>query len=95
MSQHADGGVVGTKPYIASGAYIERMSNYCQDCRYRPTRATGPDACPFTTLYWDFLVRHHESLAGNPRMRYPLQSLARKDPSELAAIRKQAATLRA
>ena len=84
MSQHADGGVVGTKPYIASGAYIQRMSNYCSGCRYQPSVASGPDACPFTTLYWDFLARHRTALAGNPRMRYPLQSLDRKDASELA-----------
>ena len=94
MSQHADGGVVGTKPYIASGAYIQRMSNYCQGCRYDPTRATGPDACPFTTLYWAFLDRQRDKLAGNPRMRYPLQGLDRKDPAELAQVRRQAERLR-
>ena len=94
MSQHADGGVVGTKPYIASGAYIQRMSNYCQGCRYDPTRATGPGACPFTTLYWAFLDRQRDKLAGNPRMRYPLQGLDRKDPAELAQVRRQAERLR-
>jgi deoxyribodipyrimidine photolyase-related protein len=91
MSQHADGGVVGTKPYIASGRYIARMSNYCKGCRYDPTRATGTDACPFTTLYWDFLDRHRKRLADNPRMRYPLQNLAAKDADERALIRQQAA----
>lgn len=91
MSQYADGGVVGTKPYIASGRYIARMSNYCSGCRYDPTRATGNDACPFTTLYWDFLDRHRDRLADNPRMRYPLQNLAAKESDERARIRQRAA----
>ncbi len=68
MSQFADGGMVGSKPYAASGAYINRMSDYCGPCRYRVAEKTGPDACPFNLLYWDFMLRHREALARNPRL---------------------------
>jgi deoxyribodipyrimidine photolyase-related protein len=94
MSQHGDGGVVGTKPYAASGAYINRMSDYCRGCRYDPGKATGDDACPFTTLYWDFLDRHRARFATNARMNYQLASVARKDEGERAMIRARAAALK-
>ncbi len=68
MSQFADGGVVGSKPYVSSGAYIDRMSDYCGGCAYRVRDKTGPEACPFNLLYWHFLLRHRERFAGNPRM---------------------------
>ena len=67
MSQYADGGVMASKPYIASGKYIQRMSNYCTECRYDPSKSTGDTACTFTTLYWDFLMRHEEMLTLNNR----------------------------
>ena len=66
MGLWADGGRMATKPYVSGGAYIDRMSDYCGDCRYDPRKRTGDDACPFTTLYWDFLARHDERLAGQP-----------------------------
>jgi deoxyribodipyrimidine photolyase-related protein len=94
MSQYADGGLVATKPYAASGKYIERMSNYCDSCRFRPDRATGEEACPFTTLYWDFLARHRERLADNRRMKFQLANLDRKNADELAAITQRAQALR-
>jgi len=68
MSQHADGGVLGSKPYVSSGAYIDRMSDYCGGCHYRVKDRTGPRACPFNLLYWHFLDRHRDRFAGNPRM---------------------------
>lgn len=95
MSQFADGGIVGTKPYCASGNYINRMSNHCGQCSYRPGEASGERACPFTTLYYDFLDRHRERFAGNQRMRFQLRNLERKSAAELAAIRQRVAWLRA
>jgi deoxyribodipyrimidine photolyase-related protein len=77
MSQHADGGVLATKPYAAGGAYIHRMSDYCGGCRYDPRKRLGDDACPYTAGYWTFLDRTRDRLAGNHRMRRPLQSLDR------------------
>jgi deoxyribodipyrimidine photolyase-related protein len=68
MSLHADGGRMATKPYASGGAYINKMSDSCRGCRYRPAKRTGPDACPFTTLYWDFLDRNRERFAANHRM---------------------------
>ena len=94
MSQYADGGVMASKPYIATGKYIQRMSNYCQGCRFDPAQATGPKACPFTTLYWDFLARHQALLAKNPRMSLQVRNLARIAPEQLEAISRQASELR-
>jgi deoxyribodipyrimidine photolyase-related protein len=68
MSQFADGGRLGSKPYAAGGAYINRMSDYCKDCRYDVRQKTGEDACPFNALYWDFLARHEKTLRGNHRL---------------------------
>ncbi len=95
MSQYADGGVMASKPYVATGNYIKRMSNYCAGCRFDPARATGRNACPFTTLYWDFLLRHEARLAPNPRMSLQVKNLVRLKPAERSEIRKQAAAIRA
>ncbi|CPR12681.1 deoxyribodipyrimidine photolyase-like protein [Mycobacterium bohemicum DSM 44277] len=77
MSQHADGGLMATKPYAAGGAYINRMSDYCGPCAYRPTERTGERACPFTGGYWWFLSRNERYLAANRRMTQPLAGLRR------------------
>ena len=69
MSQFADGGLISSKPYAASGNYIKKMSNYCEECRYYVTKKSGPDACPFNYLYWDFLRRNEEQLKSNTRLR--------------------------
>jgi deoxyribodipyrimidine photolyase-related protein len=95
MSQYADGGLLGSKPYAASGKYIERMSDHCRGCRYDPGQRTGTLACPFTTLYWDFLGRHEARLAANPRMALQVKNLARLDGTERAAIAERAAQIRA
>ncbi|NBQ35776.1 MAG: deoxyribodipyrimidine photolyase [Actinobacteria bacterium] len=89
MGVHADNGVMMTKPYAAGGAYISKMSNYCKGCFYDPKLRTGDTACPFTTLYWDFLDRNLEEFKGNHRMAQQLFGIGRlKDMSDL---RKRAA----
>jgi deoxyribodipyrimidine photolyase-related protein len=88
MGLWADGGRIASKPYISGGAYIDRMSDYCGDCRYDPRLRTGDDACPFTTFYWDFLARHQERLAGNHRLARPLASMRRLP--DLDAVRARA-----
>lgn len=95
MSQYADGGVMASKPYIASGKYIQRMSNYCAGCRYDPAQRTGPKACPFTTLYWEFLLRHETLLAKNPRTVMQVRNLQRLTPAERREIVEQGTRLRA
>jgi deoxyribodipyrimidine photolyase-related protein len=94
MVMHADGGVVGTKPYAASGKYIDRMSNYCAGCRYDPAKRHGEGACPFTVFYWDFLARHRERFAGNQRMTMMLKNLDALSESERTQITVSAAGLR-
>jgi deoxyribodipyrimidine photolyase-related protein len=94
MSQFADGGAMASKPYAATGKYIERMSDHCRGCRYRPAERTGERACPFTTLYWDFLMRHEALLAANPRMALQVRNLARLTDAEKAAIGERAGALR-
>jgi len=90
MGLFADGGRLASKPYAASGAYIQRMSTYCSGCGYDPKQRTGPQACPFNVLYWDFLARHRQRFAGHPRMALVMQQLAKRDPAELEQIRRQA-----
>lgn len=94
MSQYADGGLMASKPYVASGAYINRMSNYCAQCPKNPKHTTGADACPFTVLYWDFLLRHQQRLSGNVRMRMQLRNLQRLPQSRRDALRKAADKVR-
>ena len=94
MSQFADDGIMASKPYAATGEYIQRMSNYCGGCRFKPEKATGEDACPFTTLYWDFLMQHKKLLAKNQRMALQVKNLKGKSAAECKSIRRQAAMLR-
>jgi deoxyribodipyrimidine photolyase-related protein len=95
MSQYADGGLMASKPYAATGKYIERMSDHCRGCRFKPALRTGPQACPYTTLYWDFLLQHEARFAGHPRMALQVKNLARLDESERRAIARRAAAVRA
>ena len=88
MALYADGGQMSTKPYAAGGAYIDKMSDYCKGCRYDRTKRTGPDACPYTTLYWDFLARHEERFAKNPRVVQQVRAAQRL--GDLAEVRVRA-----
>ncbi len=94
MSQYADGGVMGSKPYIATGKYIQRMSPHCKGCRYDPAQRSGDSACPFTTLYWDFLMRHETALAKNPRMALQVKNVARLTAEQKLAVNERAAAIR-
>jgi len=93
MALFANGGRFTTKPYVASGAYIKRMSNYCSGCRYRPELRHGPQACPMTTLYWNFLDRHESEMQGNMRTALMAKNLQRLSADERASIRRHAASL--
>ncbi|MDQ7745830.1 cryptochrome/photolyase family protein [Hydrogenophaga pseudoflava] len=95
MSQYGDGGLLGSKPYVATGKYIQRMSNHCRGCRFDPAQSTGPKACPLTTLYWDFLMRHEALLRQNPRMAMQMKNLDRLEPEAREAIATQARAHRA
>jgi deoxyribodipyrimidine photolyase-related protein len=94
MVMFADGGVVGSKPYASTGKYIQRMSDYCVSCRYDPGTRSGDDACPFTTFYWDFLIRNRSKLESVPRMRMMYRNVDRIDADEAAAIAARATVLR-
>ena len=79
MSQFGDGGLLGSKPYASSGAYINRMSNYCKSCKYNVKERVGENACPFNSLYWHFIDRNKDALSGNNRMSMPYRNLAKMD----------------
>lgn len=88
MILFADGGYLASKPYAASGAYINKMSNYCENCTYKVTKKNGPDACPFNYLYWDFLIRHREKLEGNHRLSMMYAALDKLDEKRIKEIEK-------
>ena len=90
MALFANGGRFTSKPYVASGAYIKRMSNYCSGCNYESETRTGPKACPMTTLYWHFLDTHEETFARNPRTALMIKNLQRMDPDQRTAVRETA-----
>lgn len=94
MATWADGGAMMTKPYAASGRYVQRMSDHCGGCAYDPGARVGERACPYTVLYWDFLARHRRQLQGNRRMAMALRNLDRVDDGELAEIAARASELR-
>ncbi len=93
MALYANGGRFTSKPYIASGQYIKRMSNYCTGCRFKPEKRIGDDACPFTTLYWNFLDKHEATLVKNPRTSLMAKNIGRLDGDERQAIRSKAAEI--
>lgn len=90
MSQFADGGIVGTKPYISSANYIDKMSDYCSGCHYNKSKRHGESACPFNSLYWDFYHRHRERFAKNPRIAVMYKTLDGMTEDELASTLAQA-----
>jgi deoxyribodipyrimidine photolyase-related protein len=90
MSQFGDGGMLASKPYASSGAYINRMSNYCGSCRYDVKQRTGPDACPFNALYWDFIARNESKLRSNVRMAMPYKNWDRMEGADKVALRASA-----
>ncbi|HYW56030.1 MAG TPA: cryptochrome/photolyase family protein [Polaromonas sp.] len=93
MALFANGGRFTSKPYVASGAYVKRMSNYCSGCRYEPETRSGPNACPMTTLYWNFLDQNEAAFAGNPRTALMVRHLQRMTPVERAQVRHQAQSM--
>ena len=94
MVMHADGGLLASKPYAASGKYIQRMGDHCANCRYKVSETVGDKACPFNALYWDFLDRHRERFEANPRMKMMYRNVDRMDADRLRAIRARARDLR-
>ncbi len=93
MALYANGGRFTSKPYVASGAYIKRMSNYCSNCRYKPELKTGAEACPTTTLYWNFLIKHYDTFNRNPRTALMAKNVQRFSAEEVAAIQAQSLQL--
>jgi deoxyribodipyrimidine photolyase-related protein len=90
MALFANGGRFTSKPYIASGAYIKRMSNYCKDCQYKPDVRFGEDACPVTTLYWNFLIKHRDQFESSPRTRLMTANLKRISEEDQKEITRHA-----
>ncbi len=87
MILYADGGLLASKPYAASGSYINKMSDYCKGCKYSVTKKNGPQACPFNYLYWDFLIRNEDKLSGNPRLRLSYKTISKMNDDKLCAIK--------
>jgi deoxyribodipyrimidine photolyase-related protein len=93
MALFANGGRFTSKPYVASGAYINRMSNYCKQCPYQPEQKVGEQACPITQLYWNFLDKHEQDFASNPRTTLMIKNLQRIDPTVREQIRSESQTI--
>jgi deoxyribodipyrimidine photolyase-related protein len=94
MSQFADGGLLATKPYVSSAAYIDRLSDYCKGCAYDKKQRLGESACPFNALYWDFYQRNADKLERNPRIGMAYRQLAKMPPEEVTALQAQATLTR-
>jgi deoxyribodipyrimidine photolyase-related protein len=90
MSQFADGGIVATKPYVSSAAYIHKMSSYCEGCYYKHAQKTGEKSCPFNSLYWNFYNKHENKLANNPRIGMMYNVWRKMNPDARTAILEQA-----
>ncbi|MDO9282255.1 MAG: cryptochrome/photolyase family protein [Methylotenera sp.] len=90
MALYANGGRFTSKPYVASGAYIKRMSNYCTHCKYKPEIRSGEDACPTTTLYWNFLIKHYDTFSHNPRTALMTKNIDRFNEQDIASVKARA-----
>ena len=90
MSQFADGGIVGTKPYVSSAAYIDKMSHYCGSCFYKKDLKTGEKSCPFNSLYWNFYDRNEAKLSKNPRIGMMYNVWRKMKPEVKTALLEQA-----
>ena len=93
MSQFADGGKIATKPYVSSGSYIDKMSNYCEDCKYNKKEKITEDACPFNSLYWNFLDDKRDQLQSNHRMGMMYSLLNKMPNDQLVAIKERAKSI--
>lgn len=94
MSQYADGGLLASKPYVSTAAYVDRMSDYCKGCHYDKKKREGENACPFNALYWDFFIRHDKKLSGNHRLGMVYRQIEKMDQSAIEALQEQAQTTR-
>jgi deoxyribodipyrimidine photolyase-related protein len=90
MSQFADGGIVGTKPYVSSANYVDKMSDYCKNCHYSKSKKTGEKACPFNSFFWNFYEQHRDKLENNPRIGFVYQTLGKMKPEKKEELFKQA-----
>ena len=90
MALYANGGRFTSKPYVATGAYIKRMSNYCGNCKYKPELKVGENACPITTLYWNFLINHYETFSRNPRTALMAKNVDRFSESDIVEVQVRA-----
>jgi deoxyribodipyrimidine photolyase-related protein len=90
MSQYADGGIVGSKPYISSASYVDKMSDYCKNCHYKASEKVGEKACPFNSLYWNFFDQHQEKLRSNFRLKMMYSVWDKMDGNQKEALLLQA-----
>jgi len=90
MILHADGGYLASKPYISSGNYINKMSDYCSHCHYNVKEKIGETACPFNYLYWNFLITHEKKLEKNPRLAFPYRTIKKMDSPQKNSIKRSA-----
>ncbi|MFT5634724.1 MAG: deoxyribodipyrimidine photolyase-related protein [Cognaticolwellia sp.] len=93
MALFADGGWIATKPYAASGNYVNKMSDYCRGCQYNVKEKLGPNACPLNSLYWNFIDQNYDKLASNHRMSFPIRNWDKMAPAQKIEIREKAAEL--
>lgn len=91
LAIYADGGLIASKPYVSSGNYIQKMSNYCDNCKYDIKEKSGKNACPFNYLYWNFLISNKEKLQKNPRNFVMYNTIGKMDDSKIISIKKDSA----